>query len=116
MTSDTNSARSRPQGAEVATEALRTEAHVVRADRTVVPVGTFAAGQSADGRHITATTAPQGSFAEGQEDEVAARATIRPEVTQVPRPGASPHASPGQDASSREAAETSPHVQSQHAD
>jgi len=71
MMSDTNSARSRPQDAEVATEALRTEAHVVRADRTVVPVGTFAAGQSEDGRHVAATTAPQGSFAEGQEDEVA---------------------------------------------
>ena len=117
MTSDTNRSRSRAQDAEVATGARRADADTVHVDAgDVVPVGTFAAGQSADGRHITATTAPQGSFAEGQEDEVAARAMIRPEVTQGPRPGASPHASPGQDESSPEAAETSPHAQSQHAD
>ena len=117
MTSDTNRSRSRAQDAEVATAARRADADAVHVDAgDVVPVGTFAAGQSADGRHVTATTAPLGSFAEGQEDEVAARELIRPEVTQVPRPGASPHASPGQDASSPDAAETSPHAQSQHAD
>ena len=117
MTSDTNRSRSRAQDAEVATATRRGDADAVHVDaRDVVPVGTFAAGQSADGRHVTATTSPQGSFAEGQENEVAARELIRPEVTQVPRAGASPHASPGQDASSPEAVETSPHAQSQHAD
>ena len=128
MTSDTNRPRSDAQNAEVATAARWADGDAVHVEgRDVVPVGTFAAGQSGDGRHLTATTAPQGSFAEGQEDEVAAREMIRPEVTQVPRPGPSPHASQhsqdatsdlssGHDARSPQAAETSPHARSEHAD
>ena len=68
MTSDTNSPHA--QEAEVANKVLRTGADAGHVDATVVPVGTFAAGQSADGRHVAVTTAPQGSFAEGQEEEV----------------------------------------------
>jgi hypothetical protein len=91
MTSDSNSTRPPGQDAEVATGVPRTDAGAGPVDASVVPVGTFAAGQSADGRHVAATTAPRGSFAAGQADEVA-REMIRPEVTQVPRPGPSPHA------------------------
>jgi hypothetical protein len=44
----------------------------VEIDATVVPVGTFAAGQSVDGRYVAVTAAPQGDFAEGPGDEDAA--------------------------------------------
>jgi hypothetical protein len=71
MTSDTNSLRPLGQDAEVATRVPRTDADAGHVDASVVPVGTFAAGQSTDGRHVAATTAPRGSFAVGQADEVA---------------------------------------------
>jgi hypothetical protein len=71
MTTNTNRSRSRAQDAKVAIAVPRTDAGTVNVDATVVPVGTFAAGQTADGRHIAATTAPRGSFAVGQADEVA---------------------------------------------
>ena len=56
-------------------------ADVVEVDATVVPVGTFAAGQSEDGRYVAVTAAPQGDFAEGQADEDAA---IPPETREAP--------------------------------
>ena len=39
------------------------------ADIDVVTVGTFAAGQSEQGRYVVAAEAPQGSFAEGHPQE-----------------------------------------------
>ena len=56
-------------------------AEFTEVDATVVPVGTFAAGQSADGRYVAVTVAPQGDFAEGQADE---DATIPPETAEAP--------------------------------
>ena len=67
MTSETS--RSGARDAEPAAAGPRIDADPVDVDATVVPVGTFAAGQSADGRYVAATAAPQGSFAEGQADE-----------------------------------------------
>jgi hypothetical protein len=48
--------------------------HLVRADAdaTVVTVGTFAAGQSTEGRYVAAAEACHGSFASGQEWHAAA--------------------------------------------
>jgi hypothetical protein len=44
-------------------------AHDADTDMTLVTVGTFAAGQSAQGRYAVAAEAPQSSFATGQADE-----------------------------------------------
>jgi hypothetical protein len=63
----------------VATAVPRTDADAV--DVTVVPVGTFAAGQSGDGRHVAATTAPHGSFAAGQAEEDQASSTEAAETS-----------------------------------
>ena len=56
---------------------------VAEVDATVLPVGTFAAGQSTDGQYVAVTAAPQGDFAEGQADEDAA---IAPETAEAPHP------------------------------
>jgi len=69
MTSERDTPRSRPQPAEAASAVPHTDADVVDVDATVIPVGTFAAGQSEDGRFVAVTAAPQGTFADGQADE-----------------------------------------------
>jgi hypothetical protein len=69
MTSEPDTSRSRSQHADLATAVPHTDADAVNVDATVVPVGTFAAGQSEDGRYIAVTGAPQGSFAAGQAEE-----------------------------------------------
>jgi hypothetical protein len=64
MTSPTNpSRRSRDP------EAARDDVEAVDLDATVAPVGTFAAGQSEDGRYVAVTTAPQGNFAVGEAED-----------------------------------------------
>jgi hypothetical protein len=67
MTVPTNPARLRAEDPDESTAVPRTDADVV--DATVQPVGTFAAGQSAEGRYVAVTAAPQGDFAVGQADE-----------------------------------------------
>jgi hypothetical protein len=69
VTNVTNGARSRSQDAEKSPAVPRTDADAVNVDATVLPVGTFAAGQSEDGRYLAVTGAPQGSFAEGLAEE-----------------------------------------------
>ena len=69
MTSEPTASRSPSQHAEMASAVARTDTDAVNVDATVVPVGTFAAGQSEDGRYVAATAAPQGSFAAGQAEE-----------------------------------------------
>ena len=77
MSSETRTSRSGFEDAEGATAALRTDADAV--DATVASVGTFAAGQSVDGRYVAVTAAPQGSFAAGQaEDDEATLPEARP--------------------------------------
>lgn len=73
MTNEMDTSRSRSEDAEAAAAVARTDDDAVNVDATVVPVDTFAAGQSANGRYLAATAAPQGSFADGQlqEDEAA---------------------------------------------
>ena len=56
------------QDAEVAAVIAGTPAHR-EADVSVSTVGTFAAGQSDDGRYVVAAEAPQSSFAAGQTEE-----------------------------------------------
>jgi hypothetical protein len=68
MMSGTNTSRSRSQDAEVTPAVPRTDVDAVTLDATVVPVGTFAAGQSEDGRYVAIAAAPQGSFAAGQAE------------------------------------------------
>jgi hypothetical protein len=45
----------------------------------VAAVGTFAAGQSAEGRYVVATEAPAGSFADGQTEEERTHAPAEPQ-------------------------------------
>ena len=61
-----NTPRSRSLDAELVTGTPRVDA--VDVDATIVPVGTFAAGQSPDGRYVAVTAAPQGDFAAGQAE------------------------------------------------
>jgi hypothetical protein len=85
MTSEPNTSRSRSQHAEMANALARTDTDAVNVDATVVPVGTFAAGQSEDGRYVAVTAAPQGSYAAGQAEKDEATspeaATTSPEAS-----------------------------------
>jgi hypothetical protein len=69
MTSEPDRSRSRPKHTDAASAVPHTDADVVEVDATVMPVGTFAAGQSDDGRYVAVTAAPQGRFADGQAEE-----------------------------------------------
>ncbi len=69
MTNRTNTSRSRTKDVEAAAAVPGTGDDAVSVDATVMPVGTFAAGQSADGRYVAVAAAPQGSFADGQAEE-----------------------------------------------
>ena len=53
----------------VAAVAADTAATHPEADASVRTVGTFAAGQSDDGRYVVAAEAPQSSFAKGQTED-----------------------------------------------
>jgi hypothetical protein len=87
MTDRTTTSRSQSEDAEAAAAVPRTGDEALAVEATVAPVGTFAAGQSADGRYLAATGAPQGSFADGQAEEDEARL---PEATETsPRAPAS---------------------------
>jgi hypothetical protein len=74
----------RSQHPEPATARPRTGLDAIDADATVVPVGTFAAGQSEDGRYVAVTAAPQGSFADGQAEN---DETTSPEAAPPSRAG-----------------------------
>jgi hypothetical protein len=60
--------------ATVAAVAADTDHSHRDADLSVSTVGTFAAGQSDDGRYVVAAEAPQSSFAAGQAEEDPGRA------------------------------------------
>jgi len=84
MTNARDTSRSRPLDADVVSRVPGADA--VDVDTTVLPVGTFAAGQSADGRYVAVTAAPQGGFAAGQAEE---DEPISPETAE-PSPEAQP--------------------------
>jgi hypothetical protein len=81
MTSARDTPRPRSTNRRAVTDGRHLEP--VEVDATVVPVGTFAAGQSVDGRYVAVTAAPQGDFAEGQAEEDEA---IRPEAAEASAP------------------------------
>ena len=92
MTNEPDRSRSRPQHTEAARAVPHTDADVVEVDATVMPVGTFAAGQSDDGRYVAVTAAPQGSFADGEAEEDEATS---PEATATsPEAAATPPEAP----------------------
>jgi hypothetical protein len=89
MTSVTNTSRARAHDSETPAAVPHADADVLTVDAAAVPVGTFAAGQSAEGRHVAVTTAPQGSFAEGQAEE---DQPDSPEAAHAAQPAPSPRA------------------------
>ena len=71
--------RSPSRDADVAAVVPHTDADPRGAEVSVATVGTFAAGQSADGRYVVAAEAPEGSFADGQTEEEPTRAPTEPQ-------------------------------------
>jgi hypothetical protein len=64
----TPDSRSPSRDADAAAAVPHTDAEHRGAEVSVAKVGTFAAGQSADGRYVVAAEAPEGSFADGQTE------------------------------------------------
>jgi len=69
VTPPTKRSRSRSRHLDEPTTVAHTDADVVDLDATVQRVGTFAAGQSAEGRYLDVAAAPKGDFAVGQTEE-----------------------------------------------
>jgi hypothetical protein len=65
----TPDSRSPSRDADAAPVVPQTAADHRDAEVSVATLGTFAAGQSADGRYVVAAEAPEGSFADGQTEE-----------------------------------------------
>ena len=64
--------------AEVVAVVASPTPRIARTDVSVSTVGTFAAGQSDDGRYVVAAQAPQSSFAAGQSEQDPHRAPTDP--------------------------------------
>jgi hypothetical protein len=75
----TRDSRSRSRDADLAAVVPPTDVDHGDADVSVAAVGTFAAGQSAEGRYVVATEAPAGSFADGQTEEERTHAPAEPQ-------------------------------------
>jgi hypothetical protein len=80
----TPDSRSASRDADVAAAVPHTDTNHRDAEVSVAEVGTFAAGQSAEGRYVVATEAPEGSFSDGQAEEELTHARTEPQSQRRP--------------------------------
>ena len=80
----TPDSRSASRDADVVAAVPHTDTNRRDAKVSVAEVGTFAAGQSAEGRYVVATEAPEGSFSEGQAEQEPTHARTEPQPRRRP--------------------------------